>query len=90
MRAATPILFMNAERTAATPDMMPVVGRLGKILGPRGMMPNPKLGSVTNDVTAAIAAAKGGVQGLTLHCAGFTVTPAVTFATNALPIKFMS
>ena len=51
---------INFERCIATPDMMPVVGRLGKILGPRGMMPNPKLGTVTNDVTAAVQAAKGG------------------------------
>ncbi len=51
---------LDFERCIATPDMMPVVGRLGKILGPRGMMPNPKLGSVTNDVAAAIEAAKGG------------------------------
>ena len=51
---------INFERCIATPDMMGVVGRLGKVLGPRGLMPNPKLGTVTQDVTAAVKAAKAG------------------------------
>jgi large subunit ribosomal protein L1 len=48
------------DRCIATPDMMAVVGRLGKVLGPKGLMPNPKLGTVTQDVATAVQAAKGG------------------------------
>src|ERR1700742_2759495 len=51
---------INFDRCIATPDMMGIVGRLGKILGPRGLMPNPRLGTVTMDVKGAVSAAKGG------------------------------
>jgi len=51
---------IDFDRCIATPDMMGIVGRLGKVLGPKGLMPNPKLGTVTMDVAAAVKAAKGG------------------------------
>ncbi|HQS48919.1 MAG: 50S ribosomal protein L1 [Rhizobiales bacterium 24-66-13] len=61
---------IDFDRCIATPDLMPLVGRLGKILGPRGLMPNPKVGTVTMDVKAAVAAAKGGAVEFRVEKAG--------------------
>jgi large subunit ribosomal protein L1 len=61
---------IDFDRCIATPDMMGLVGRLGKVLGPRGMMPNPKVGTVTMDVASAIKAAKGGAVEFRIEKAG--------------------
>src|SRR3974390_1286398 len=61
---------INFDRCIATPDLMPLVGRLGKVLGPRGMMPNPKVGTVTMDVPPAVKASKGGAVEFRVEKAG--------------------
>ncbi len=61
---------INFDRCIATPDMMGLVGRLGKVLGPRGLMPNPRVGTVTPDVAAAVASAKGGAVEFRVEKAG--------------------
>jgi large subunit ribosomal protein L1 len=77
---------IDFERCIASPDMMAIVGRLGKILGPRGLMPNPKLGSVTADVAGAIRAAKAGQVEFRVEKAGIVHggVGKVSFAPDAL------
>ena len=77
---------IDFDRCIATPDMMPLVGRLGKVLGPRGLMPNPKVGTVTSDVAAAVGAAKGGAVEFRVEKAGIIHAGVgkVSFAAEAL------
>ena len=77
---------IDFDRCIATPDMMPLVGRLGKVLGPRGLMPNPKVGTVTPDVGSAVGAAKGGAIEFRVEKAGIIHAGVgkASFATEAL------
>jgi large subunit ribosomal protein L1 len=77
---------INFDRAIAAPDMMPLVGRLGKILGPRGLMPNPKVGTVTQDVASAVTAAKGGAIEFKVEKAGIVHAGVgkVSFAEDAI------
>ena len=77
---------IDFDRCIATPDMMPLVGRLGKVLGPRGMMPNPKVGTVTVDVAGAVKASKGGAVEFRVEKAGIVHAGVgkASFAADAL------
>jgi large subunit ribosomal protein L1 len=81
---------MEFDTVIATPDMMGIVGRLGKVLGPRGLMPNPKTGTVTPDVTKAVKDAKGGKIEFRVEKAGIIHAPVgkASFAAEKLQDNF--
>ena len=79
--------FMDFDRVVATPDMMGLVGRLGRVLGPRGLMPNPKLGTVTMDVTKAVAAIKAGQIEVRVDKAGVVHAPIGRRSFNAAQLN---
>ncbi len=78
---------INFDRCIATPDMMPLVGRLGKVLGPRGMMPNPKVGTVTPDVAAAVKASKGGAVEFRVEKAASSTRASARFSSTSKALE---